>query len=201
MVLQSVGRAGPLSKQWLMIAFENNTTKDSCRETLQWANSAFHMLTLKHPTYTVIKERKITCGQTHMFLATAAVTIKLPHLYQKHFCHTCKTTSFLNFFWLSSASSRPRCINNGVLFTHHIALQFCELKKERKKERLFGKSSNILCAYPSYSLQNDLFLSQTSQGPSALMLNGTNSKWCFSLSTTEKADPVLELPLMTWNHL
>lgn len=99
------------------------------------------------------KKIKITCGQTHMFLATASVTIKLHHLYQKHFCHPCKTTSFLNFFSLSSASSRPRCINNGVLFTYHITPQFWELKK--KKKNCLGWAATFCTALcPFWSVLN-----------------------------------------------
>lgn len=124
-----------------------------------------------------------------MFLATAAVTIELHHLYQKHFCHTCRTTSFLNFFSLSSASSRPRCINNGVLFSHQIALPFWELRKKEKRY-CWGRVATFSAAYQRYSLKKVNFFSVSNfeSMPSVQIMerSDTNSKSCFSISTTEK---------------
>lgn len=52
------GLSRPIIKAVINDSFENNTTKDYCRETLYWANSAFYILTLNHPIYTITKENK-----------------------------------------------------------------------------------------------------------------------------------------------
>jgi len=90
----------------------------------------------------------------------------LPHM---------QTTSFLNFFSLSSASSRPRCINNGVLLTLHIALQFWK-RREKKKKRLLGESSNILCCLPKLQHKKMTISNFESMlGTQIMEKSGTNS--------------------------
>lgn len=74
----------------------------------------------------------------------------------QHFFHTCKTTSFLIFFSLSSVSSRPRCMNKCVSFPHITisvadSITFYKLfwKYKSQNSKLLYKNipiSKVICA-------------------------------------------------------
>lgn len=158
MVLQSLGSAGPLSKQWLMIVFEKNTTKDYCRETLYWANKCF-LCSHSQPSHIHHNKRKqrshvgkhICSLLQLLWLQNYVIYIKSTFA-----THAKQLDSWISSRWVVHLQGHGVSTMVYFLYTHHIALQFWEFEK-KEKEILLGKTSNVLCCLHKPQLTDFIF--------------------------------------------